>query len=174
MCIEYLETLRLYPILPFMDRRCTVKEGYSLEPYSKYRIPYGTVVFIPVYALHMDPKVWDFLKIYFLWFSSVILNKLYLQYFPDPKKFDPERFSPENRDKIVPYTYQPFGIGPHNCIGERFGLVQTKIGLINFLRNHYVTPSDKMPKTLELDKKSLLIQCEGGIHLNVVRDAIIV
>lgn len=64
----------------------------------------------------------------------------------------------------------PFGTGPHNCIGDRFGLLQVKMGLINFFKNHYVTPSDKTPKTLKLDPRALIIQAAGGVYLNVVRD----
>lgn len=62
--LEYLhaviqEVLRLYPPLPFLDRECTVKENekYSLEPFSKFEIPRGMPVYIPVYGLHRDPQV---------------------------------------------------------------------------------------------------------------------
>lgn len=52
------------------------------------------VFLIPIYGLHHDPK-----------------------HFPDPEKFDPERFSEENKHNIAPNTYLPFGVGPRNCIG---------------------------------------------------------
>jgi hypothetical protein len=45
-------------------------------------------IIIPIYSLHRDP-----------------------QYYPDPDRFDPERFSDENKSKINPYTYLPFGTG---------------------------------------------------------------
>lgn len=62
-----------------------------------HRICYekGTVVFIPAQALHYDSD-----------------------YFPQPHVFDPERFNYENKSKIVPYSYIPFGDGPRNCIGK--------------------------------------------------------
>lgn len=85
-------------------------------------------------------------------------------------KFDPERFSIENRDSINPYTYFPFGRGPHNCIGDRFGLMQAKVGITYILKNHLVTPGDNTIKNMRLEKKALLLQAEGGIHLNNVYD----
>lgn len=67
----------------------------------------------------------------------------------------------------------PFGLGPHACIGERFAYLQTKIGLIQFLRNHRVSLSNKTLKHLKLDAKALILQSEGGIHLKVIRDPLI-
>lgn len=57
----------------------------------------GEQLIIPAYAIHRDEK-----------------------YFPDPECFDPERFSDENKSKIYPGSYIPFGIGPRNCIGTMF------------------------------------------------------
>lgn len=64
----------------------------------------------------------------------------------------------------------PFGRGPHNCIGERFGTLQSKIGIVNVLRNHYVAPNDNTLKTMKLETKALLLQAEGGIDLDIIRD----
>ncbi|XP_011866847.1 PREDICTED: cytochrome P450 9e2-like isoform X3 [Vollenhovia emeryi] len=91
------EALRKYPPVVFIDRLCTKK--YELppsQPGGKSVIiePDNALIF-PVYALHHDPA-----------------------YFPNPDKFDPERFSEENKDNILPYTYLPFGHGPRKCIGS--------------------------------------------------------
>lgn len=55
-----METLRMYPVLSYLDRVCKPPNGethYSLEPFSSLKIPKGTPVFIPAYAMHLDPQV---------------------------------------------------------------------------------------------------------------------
>lgn len=113
------ETLRLYPVLPVLDRECINPEGYSLEPFSNFTIPYGMPLYIPTYAIQRDER-----------------------YFPNPLKFDAERFSPENIGKILPFTNLPFGNGPRNCVGERFGLMQVKTGLVKILKDFRVEPKE--------------------------------
>lgn len=142
------EVLRLYPPLPFLDRECIPddkSDGYSLKNFIDYTIPRGMPVFIPICAIQRDPK-----------------------YFPMPNKFEPERFV--DRNNIKPYTYMPFGTGPRNCIGERFGQLQSKLGLLYFLKNHCVTINEKTPKNITLEPKALIIQSKITILLNVVRD----
>ncbi|XP_055853966.1 cytochrome P450 6g1-like isoform X2 [Episyrphus balteatus] len=156
--MEYLnmvlqEVLRLYPPLPFLDRQCTLAEGekeYSMKPLSDFGIPNGMPVYIPVYAIQRDPK-----------------------FFPNPDEFDPERFSAANKANFPQLAYMPFGTGPHNCIGERFGILQAKLGLINFLRNHSVTTCEKTHKKMILDPNALIIQSKGGIYLKIVRDPLL-
>lgn len=85
------ETLRKYPALPVLHRKCT--EDCFIEE-AGITVEKGQIFLIPVLGLHYDPE-----------------------YFPDPEKFDPERFNAENKPNIKPYTYLPFGEGPRNCIG---------------------------------------------------------
>lgn len=67
-------------------------------------------------------------------------------------------------------TYMPFGTGPHNCIGSRIGLLQTKLGLVHILKNHKVEVCAKTPINSEFDPKALLLQYDIGMPLNVIRD----
>ncbi|CAH1400046.1 unnamed protein product [Nezara viridula] len=118
--MEYLdmvisETSRKYPTVPVLNRYCT--KTVTLR--SGQKIEQDTMIIIPVWSLHHDP-----------------------QYFSDPDKFDPTRFSQENKDSIVPYTYLPFGEGPRMCIGMRFGLLQTKVGIVTLLQKFKVEPCE--------------------------------
>ena len=70
-------------------------EDYNI-PNSKMLVKKGTQVFICSHLFHKDP-----------------------QYFPDPEKFDPERFNKENDTSRQPFTFLPFGEGPRMCIGNR-------------------------------------------------------
>lgn len=97
MTLPYLdmvisETLRKYPPLAFLDRRASA--DYKV-PGSNVVLKKGTPVYIPMLGLHMDP-----------------------QYFPEPEKYNPERFNEENRAQIPSCVYFPFGEGPRTCIGQ--------------------------------------------------------
>lgn len=123
------------------DRRC-VKQ-YVIPPVLPHEKPVviekGQVIIIPIHGPNMDEK-----------------------YFPEPQKFDPERFNDENKHNIKPGVYKPFGIGPRNCIGKnkilliqegstkkniivgsRFALLEMKTLLFHIIRNFEITPNKK-------------------------------
>ncbi|XP_050560869.1 cytochrome P450 9e2-like [Spodoptera frugiperda] len=136
------EGMRLWPAAPFMDRVCV--NDYNIgrpnkEATKDLIIRKGQCIVIPAYALHRDPE-----------------------YFPNPTKFDPERFSHENRDKIVPFTYLPFGLGPRNCIGSRFALCEVKVMLYLLLRDLKLTTCDKTPVPARLSKNGFEMLIYGG------------
>ncbi|PSN51922.1 Cytochrome P450 6k1 [Blattella germanica] len=141
------ETLRLYPILPFLDRKCL--SDYDIPaPSGKgtVTIPAGTAVYIPLIGIQYDPE-----------------------YFPDPEKYDPERFTEENKQSRPAYTHMPFGEGPRMCIGSRFAFMQTKSGLIHILSRYEVSPCKDTPIPLILDKRSFLLSTTTGIPLTFKR-----
>ncbi|XP_076277121.1 putative cytochrome P450 6a13 [Lasioglossum baleicum] len=135
------ETLRKYPALSVLNRICT-KET-TLET-TNVNIPVGTPLIIPVYGLHWDPEI-----------------------YPEPEKFDPERFSEENIKSRHPYVYLPFGEGPRICIGLRFGMVQVKVAIVNTLLNHRVKPTPNTPDNFEYLGGTLLLIPKGGVHLYI-------
>ncbi|KAK4879863.1 hypothetical protein RN001_008009 [Aquatica leii] len=133
------ETLRKYPVLPFLDRRCM--HDYKL-PNSNFILKKGTPVYIPMLGLHHDPN-----------------------HFPNPELYDPERFSDENKDSITSFTYIPFGEGPRNCIGERFGLLTTKVGVCQILSEFEVETCADTPVPIEFTTKSFFLASTVGIPL---------
>lgn len=146
MTLPYLdmvisETLRKYPPLPFLDRVAVA--DYKI-PNSDDVIEKGTPIYIPMLGLHYDP-----------------------QYFPEPKKFDPERFSDENKKDRKMFVYMPFGDGPHICIGMRLGLLQSKLGLIQILSQYELTPCKETMIPMRQNPKALLTAADGGLFLNL-------
>jgi hypothetical protein len=92
----FTETLRKYPVAPFLDRiSCSDYQLPAANGNGTVTLPAGTSVYIPVLALHHDPT-----------------------YYPEPEKFDPDRFTEENKLSRPNYTYIPCGEGQRICIGK--------------------------------------------------------
>ncbi|XP_064334233.1 cytochrome P450 3A29-like [Camelus dromedarius] len=141
--LEYLdmvlsELLRLFPLNSRLGRVCK-----KVVEVSGVLIPKGTVVTVPVFALHDDPEHW-----------------------PEPEEFRPERFRKKNQDGINPYTYLPFGTGPRNCIGMRLALLTIKLAAIRVLQNFSFKPCKETQIPLKL-RPGMLIQPEKPILLMV-------
>lgn len=126
-----------------IDRVCTkpftIKPKYTNEKPVEIRLNDSFI--LPIFALQRDPK-----------------------YFPEPEKFNPERFSDENKDNIVPYSYIPFGSGPRNCIGSRFAILEAKAVLYHLLLHFEVVPTQRTPIPLTLTK-TLQPTAKGGFWL---------
>lgn len=136
------ETMRKHPAVGTLHR--VIKKDYVLP--NGGVAPKGTYVIIPAVAFHNDPE-----------------------YFPNPDKFDPERFNEENKLKRHPFAYLPFGEGPRICIGLRFGMLQTKLGLAMLLKHLQFEICSKTKIPIQIDNVSLLLLPEGGVWLNVSR-----
>lgn len=89
------ETMRVFPALPIIGRRAK-----GDDVIDGYEIPAGSFLTISPYLAHRDPNFWE-----------------------DPLRFDPERFSPENEPKIGKFDYYPFGGGPRQCIGKGIAMM---------------------------------------------------
>ena len=96
--------------------------------------------------------------------SGIMMDE---RYFPEPRKFNPEHFSTENKAKRHPYAFLGFGLGPRNCIGMRLALLQLKICLTRMVYNYRLSPGEKMPAVLEVDPTKVNSDAKGGIWAKV-------
>jgi cytochrome P450 len=93
------EVMRQRPASWFMSR--TAARDITV---GDVRIPNGSNILISIPTLHNNPSVW-----------------------PNPERFDPDRFLPEAVAQRSPNSYVPFGRGPHSCIGIHFSLQELLI-----------------------------------------------
>ncbi|XP_063968944.1 cytochrome P450 4V2-like isoform X2 [Lytechinus pictus] len=133
------ETLRLCPSVPMIGR--DLEEDCVID--GKV-VPSGTLVVLGIYALHRDPEQ-----------------------FPDPEKFDPDRFLLENSTKRHPYSYVPFSAGPRNCIGQKFALMEDKIIIANLMRKYSVQAIQSFEETNPLGE--LIMRPRDGIYVKLSR-----
>ncbi|XP_046964051.1 cytochrome P450 6B5-like [Vanessa cardui] len=138
-CIE--ESLRLYPVLPLITRE--VMNNYVFP--NGLRVKKGDRIHIPIYYLHRQPEN-----------------------FPDPNTYRPERFFGDEKKKIKPYTYMPFGEGPRVCIGARFARMVMYAGLLTIFRKYRVELGDNMPHTLELRPVSPLLRAKINMYVKFI------
>ncbi|XP_022082458.1 uncharacterized protein LOC110974857 [Acanthaster planci] len=131
--MEYLdmvinESLRMYPPLSFTDRRCNQTLNVDGLVIEK-----GVTVFVGIWNLHHNEEFWT-----------------------NPNKFDPERFSPENKVSIKPFTYLPFGFGPRICFGMRFALMEGKMALVRVMQQYRFDVSSETEIPIRLSKTGLI------------------
>ncbi|CAF1496973.1 unnamed protein product [Rotaria sordida] len=102
------ETLRMFPIAPTAISRQS-NEDFRIKDFGT--VPAGTLIAVDMYNLHYNPNLWGPL---------------------DPHEFHPERFA-TNRH---PMAWIPFGVGPRNCVGMRFALLEMKMLLVRLLKTY--------------------------------------
>lgn len=135
--MAFKEALRMIPPVPSLPRRAL--KDFTFKGYT---IPAGTNVGISPAGTHKSADYW-----------------------PDPDRFDPMRFTPEEVRKRHKYAWVPFGGGAHMCLGLHFAYMQAKIVLHHLLTTHRVSvragyepkwqmfpipqPRDGLPVTLE-------------------------
>lgn len=100
-CLRYTEmvlaeSMRLYPPAWAIGRMSLVDCEIG-----GYRMPRGSLVIMSQYVMHRDQR-----------------------YFPDPSRFDPERWTEDARNSRPQFSYFPFGGGPRRCIGESFAWME--------------------------------------------------
>jgi len=109
------EALRLWPTAPGYARAARVDTVLG----GKYRMNQGDWAMVLLPLLHRDPLVW-----------------------PDPERFDPDRFAPGQAKTRPPHAYKPFGTGQRACIGRQFALHEAVLALGLVLHRYHLTPPD--------------------------------
>ena len=101
-----LETLRMYPIAPVLFRTAT-----NSFDFGGYHVPAGTLLLMALSVTH------------------------YLEeFFPDPERFDVDRFLPERAEGSRPGVFAPFGLGRHACLGQGLAQLQMVLNVATLLR----------------------------------------
>jgi len=92
----FAESMRLYPPAWAIGR-----QAINNCKIGKYTIPAGSSILMSQYLMHRNPR-----------------------YFPQPQRFDPERWTPQEKARRPRFSYFPFGGGPRSCIGESFAWME--------------------------------------------------
>ncbi|WP_084529523.1 cytochrome P450 [Nocardia crassostreae] len=110
-----------------------------------YSIPRSTVLGIPVHTIHRDPRWW-----------------------PDPDRYDPTRFTDQRLIEARPkLAFQPFGAGPHRCIGSEMAYMNAQFLLaLIFQRYRLHTPRGWVPRQ---HSATLITGLEGGLPVTITR-----
>lgn len=104
------EVLRLYPAAPV-----TARQSVDADTIGGYHIPAGTIMIVFIYQVHRHAASW-----------------------PEPQRFDPERFAPGAAESRPKSAYMPFGSGPRICLGNNFALLEMVTGLSMMCRRFEV------------------------------------
>ncbi|XP_060077359.1 cytochrome P450 3A12-like [Ylistrum balloti] len=136
--MEYLEmvmneALRLYPCAPGTARMCTKDCTINGVEFKE-----GMMIRVMAYTLYEDEE-----------------------YFPQPQKFMPERFSSAARKERHPYTFIPFGQGPRICVGMKYGIILVKLALVKILQKYVIVPCSKTEDPLPSVLRPMLAPRHG-------------
>jgi cytochrome P450 len=117
----FAESMRLYPPAWAMGRMST--KPVTLGP---YRIPPGAHFFFSQYMMSRTPE-----------------------HFPDPLRFDPDRFTPEAKAARPKFTYFPFGGGARQCIGESFAWMEGVFSIATLAQQWRLTYAGTTPPEIQ-------------------------
>jgi cytochrome P450 len=104
----FWEVMRLYPPVPGVTRNAVHDDEID-----GVKIPAGQLVLVSPYATHRHPEYWR-----------------------EPNRFDPDRFSEKRIGDIEPYSYMPFLLGRRQCLGEHFAMIEGPLLLSMMMRRY--------------------------------------
>lgn len=135
------ESLRLYPPIWNLGRHAM--EDMEL---GEFEIKKSDFIILLQYLVHRDPRWW-----------------------PDPERFDPNRWLDESLPKRHKFAYFPFGGGARVCIGEALAWMETSLVLAGILENWKISLSEKTEEKPELFLSVTLAPKNGmPLHLDSI------
>jgi cytochrome P450 len=136
----FAEAIRMYP--PVWVTARTAAEEYG---YRGITIPKGAILLAPQIVAHRDPRFWD-----------------------NPLRFDPQRFSEENKARRPRFCYFPFGAGARQCIGEGLAWMEGVLILALVARRWRLSLPPDAPRELAM-RPAISLRPRGGLYLRVDR-----
>lgn len=130
------EGMRLYPPAYAVGR-----ENIEKDEVLGQKIPANSIFLLSIYALHRDSK-----------------------YYPEPEKFDPNRFAPEQVKARPKLAYMPFGAGPRMCIGNHFAMMEMQLVLAMLVQRFDFELLDDQPVT---PQPLVTLSPKGGIKMRL-------
>lgn len=86
--------------------------------------------------------------------------------YPNPEKFDPDRFTEDQRKNRHKVAYIPFGEGPRMCLGIKFAYTQIKYALANVVKDFEVQLSPKQ-KPIKIDPTGIIYQAKDQLFVRM-------
>lgn len=134
------EALRIYPPVWVTARAVATPYTYRGLPF-----PAGSLLLVPQIAIHRDAR-----------------------FYPDPMRYDPDRFLPENAASRPRLAFFPFGAGSRICIGENFAWMETVLVLASVLKNWRLSFPTPVPEELTLSSQ-ISLRPRNGVKLCAAR-----
>ncbi|GMR47407.1 hypothetical protein PMAYCL1PPCAC_17602, partial [Pristionchus mayeri] len=136
-CIK--EALRIFSPVPLTVRHL----GEELQ-LGSYLLPRGSSLIIAPHLVHRNERI-----------------------YPQPERYDPDRFLPENIAARHPYDFIPFSAGPRNCIGQKFAMYQLKVVVSSILRRFRIRSDRDFNSVTMLAE--VVMKSKEGINVTIER-----
>lgn len=130
------ESMRLYPPVWALTR-----VAQQADEVGGWHVPAGADVMICPYTLHRNPQFW-----------------------PEPDRFDPERFGPGGAARSNRYAYIPFGAGPRFCVGNHLGMMEAVFVIAVVARELRLAA---VPGFRAVPRPNLSLRVSGGLPMTV-------
>ena len=136
------ESMRVFPPAWTLASRVALQD----TTVGRFAIPEGTLVLMSPFVLHRKADI-----------------------FPDPLRFDPDRFLPENEAALHRFAYMPFGGGARICIGNTFTMMEMHLIVATVLQDYHLRVDDG--QEIELQAQVTMAN-KTGMHMHLTKRSI--